>query len=713
MIARVSSQLLSRGGTYVSTGSGPVQIGIPAETIKDCLGKGLDVPQTYVLPHALFDARRGRSMAEFEFPAYYNYFILKRRVRLVVESAAVAARARQVFQESLFGPKDAPAGCEFDPSVPQDARPDFAKESDYFRRVPGRKPLELDELIDVVVMDPDAKFGSVRIASSDGAFHVWDDGNLAASVPYGAENLRSRLSIAPPSLSFEAPEFGVTVLGASHGFDPSGKTTGFLVWIGGRALLVDPPVDTTEYLRDKGVPPKLIDGLILTHCHADHDAGTFQKLLEEGRITLFTTPHILGSFLRKYSALSLRSEDDLRRLFDFHPVSIGSPVHLRGGELRFKYRLHSIPTIGVEAYYGGKSISISADTLYDPERIEAMFQEGVFGEARRDELITFETDHTLNFHEAGVPPIHTPTAALIALPEAVRARVRVVHIAERDVPPELVAAKVGLENTHVLDVQPPQFHDAIARLETLSMVDFLRELPLSRARALLSVATSMHFREGETIVRKGSTGDLFYVVERGVVAIVAGDRTLRRSTMGDFFGEAALVLNQARSADVVAESDVDLIVIRRDALFSLLRGTTMLERLKRLAQARVDGAWAVLDCNQALRRLSSAQKTQFESLVDRKELQVGEVLAARGEPAQGAYLLDGATALLEGLDDKAFVRGAFLAEVDAILGQKPVAQGVRVVQAGSAFFMPAERLRAFLGENPGTEIVFVGTRFVL
>ncbi|MBS2019406.1 MAG: cAMP/cGMP-dependent 3',5'-cyclic-AMP/GMP phosphodiesterase, partial [Deltaproteobacteria bacterium] len=49
---------------------------------------------------------------------------------------------------------------------------------------------------------------------------------------------------------------------------------------------------------------------------------------------------------RKYSALSGLSEDLLRRTFSFHPVRIGAPVYVRGGELWFRYNLHSIPTIG-------------------------------------------------------------------------------------------------------------------------------------------------------------------------------------------------------------------------------------------------------------------------------------------------------------------------------------------------------------------------------
>ena len=50
--------------------------------------------------------------------------------------------------------------------------------------------------------------------------------------------------------------------------------------------------------------PRRVDAVILTHCHADHDAGVFQKVREEARVNLYTTPTILGSFLRKYVALT-------------------------------------------------------------------------------------------------------------------------------------------------------------------------------------------------------------------------------------------------------------------------------------------------------------------------------------------------------------------------------------------------------------------------
>jgi CRP-like cAMP-binding protein/phosphoribosyl 1,2-cyclic phosphodiesterase len=701
---------LPRGGTYVTTSIGPVQYGLPPETIKDSMDLGLQVPQVFVVPKQLFDRRRGLSVAETEFPSYYNFFLLKRKALLVVEGDA-EQRIRAIFQETLFGPKSEPLDVEFAPDFPLDARPNFAKESEFFRSVPGRKRIEVDDLIDfITIRDGEAELGpGVVVRSSAQGYELFDQGErLAIFAPQ--VDLPSRVStVMAPKDPFRGPDFGVTVLGASHGFDPSGKTTGFMLWIGGRALLIDPPTDATEYLRENGVPPKLIDGVILTHCHADHDAGAFQKLLEEAQVTLYTTPHILGSFLRKYSALSGLSEDTLRRTFVFNAVRIGSPVHVRGGELWFRYRLHSIPTIGVEAYYGGQSIAISADTLYEPTRIEQMYELGVLGKARRDELITFP-HHQLVLHEAGIPPLHTPVTALQALPDDAKERLLLVHIASKDVPADLTPASVGLEHTVRLDVTPPRFADAIARLDAFAMVDFLRELPLSRARALLQVSREMTLRPGEKILRQGTRGDSFYVIQNGIVSVVRDGQVLKRYTAGDYFGETALILDRPRMADVVAETVVDVLAIDRDDFLTLLRGCDTLQRLKRLARGQAEGTWELINKNSVLSKMSSAQKTQLETFFTPIALARGQRLWAHGDVPARAYLLDSAVCGVEGSDDRPFRAGAFLGDVDALMKRRPTTSSVRTLEGGRAFYLEADELVRFFNDNPGALLSFMGTR---
>jgi len=716
---------LPRGGYYVRTSAGPIQIGMPPETIKDVMELKLDVPVAYVLPRELFDRRRGLSVAEFEFPAYYSFFLLKRRCRLVVLSREVEARVRAIFQESLFGPQvTEPLASEFADGYPESLRPNFKRESDYFRTVPGKGRLTVDDLLEFVVAEPApdgtcvATIDGITIAIGADAIVLRDGEREIASV--GAYvRLPPRNPTDPDAMpsSFLPPMFGVTILGASHGFDPSGKTTGFLLWIGGRALLVDPPTDSTDYLRARGVAPKTIDGVILTHCHADHDAGTFQKLLEESQISLYTTPHILGSFLRKYSALSGLSEDLLRRTFSFHPVRIGAPVHVRGGELWFRYTLHSIPTIGFDAFYGNRSISISGDTLYDPERIDAMFEAGVLERARYESLVAFPEHHSAILHEAGIPPLHTPTSALAALPDDVKNRLYLVHIAAKDVPQGegLRAAREGLE--HTLRVEPsstPRFGEAIELLDHLAMVDFLRDLPLTRARSLLQVARRMTLPAGERIVTQGTRGDSFYMIVHGTVQIVKDGVPLKRYRAGDYFGEMAILLDQPRSADAVALSDVDLIAIDRNDFLAVLRGSEMLTRLERLVRVRDEGAWELLARNSVLSSLTSAQKTQLQMYLVPHQASDDDVLWRAGDVPRSAYLVDDAVVTLlcpEG-ELKPFTSGAFVGEVDALRNSAPAPSSARVTRNGKLFAIDRQDLARFFEDNPGVYLSFLGARFV-
>lgn len=710
---------LPRGGVYVRTPAGAVQFGVPPETIKDSMAMGLPIPATFVVPRELFDRRRGVSLAEVEFPAYYNYFMLDRKVRLVVADADTERRIRAVFQESLFGPDEPNNDDEYDSAYPAACRPDFVKETDYFRRAKQGRRRSVDDLIDFVRFD-----GAAEVHLGEDVRVVWEaehyvvlggDEELGrAPVTVELPDRQNTPSIAPTD--FEPPAFGVTVLGASHGFDPKGKTTGFLLWVGGRGILIDPPGDTTEHLRDHGVSAKLIEGVILTHCHADHDSGVFQKLLEEGRIPLYTTPTILGSFLRKYSALSGIDDDVLRRTFEFRPVKIGAPTRINGSDVYFFYTLHSIPTIGFEAFYGGKSLAFSSDTLYDPARIHDICEQGVITEERRDSVLSFPWHHTVILHEAGVPPLHTSTAVLAQLPADVKERLFLVHIASKDVPrgKGLRAAEVGLSNTIRIPVHVPEHAAAAELFDAFCAIDLFRDLPIARARELLQLARRIRFAQGERIIAQDTAGDCFYVIATGSVSVVKNGERIKTYHAGDYFGEGALVRDQKRSADVMARSDVELLALDRHGFSYLFRGTDIPRRLERLTIARDQRSWQIVEKNSALRALSAGQKTQLQTFLESRATSAGDILWSEGDTARAAYLVEEGTVNLLGYDVplSPFGEGALLAEVDALRRGEAHQTTARVLDGGNVFRIEGADFLRFLEENPGVHLSFIGARFV-
>jgi len=712
---------LPRGGIWVRSAAGPIQFGMPPETIKDSMSLNLDVPTIFVVPKMMFDRQRGVNLAEIEFPAYYNYFLLKRRIRLVVGSESAEHALRTILEQSLFGPTETRTDEEFRADYPQDGRPDFAKECEYFRRGP-RGRLVVDELVEFVLVAPGETLalgeGVALEHVREGGHRVVENGHVLAHVPD-----KVRLPPGPDGLleastiPFNPPAFGLTVLGSSHGFDPHGRTTGFVLWIGHRGILVDPPVDSTEDLRGK-VPTKIVDSIILTHCHADHDAGTFQKVLEEGRITLYTTPTILGSFLRKYSALSGISEDMLRRTFQFHPIKIGEPIPVHGGEVRFFYTLHSIPTIGFEAFYGGKSLAFSSDTLYDPEKVQEMHREGVVGTKRAQDLMGFPWYNDLVVHEAGVPPLHTPMKVLAGLPEDVKKHLWLVHTTEETVPAGsgLRVAREGLYNSLRLQVAEPKHAEATSILEAFCMVDLFRDFPIGRAAEVLRFAKLEQYAKKTRIIEQGTPGRTFYVIVSGIAAVEQEGSEVKTYQAGDYFGETALVLEEPRNADVIAKTNVGLLAFdRRDFLY-LVRNTNILHRLTHLARIRAERSWEVMEKNSVLRAMTSAQKTQLQSLLEEaRPIKAGQTLWSAGRAAEAAWLLEeGRVTLNTGEEEEAptFTGGAFLGETDALRRRTPHNSTAEVTENGRAFRLEAMNLQRFFQDNPGLLVSFLGTRFV-
>lgn len=118
--------------------------------------------------------------------------------------------------------------------------------------------------------------------------------------------------------------------------------------------------------------PQMIMGIIITHCHADHDAGAFQKVMRGSRVAIITTPTIYNSFIRKYSALSGLKPSHLRHSHRHRPAIIGQPLRFQGAIFHFTYTLHTIPCISFRAEWRGKSIVFTGDHMNIPDEIKRL-----------------------------------------------------------------------------------------------------------------------------------------------------------------------------------------------------------------------------------------------------------------------------------------------------------------------------------------------------
>jgi hypothetical protein len=267
-----------RGGSYIPTAAGPLQIGIPPETIKDSLALGLPMPQYYVLPPETFHRELGTGLGinvvEFEFPAYYNFFLRSRTIKLVVRSKEAEQRIRAVLQETLFGPERIDPEADFSARVPHDQRPDLVAETGYFRVFDGNV-LTLDSLVTFIHLDAQGYAAIQGEGAHAGArieiYHrPSNGGEFVVEEVITASGARRRAVVSqfvdlpdvlpfhpePTNSEFTPPAFGVTVLGNSHGFDPGGSTSGYVLWINRRGYMIDPPPYASVILRNFNIRPR-------------------------------------------------------------------------------------------------------------------------------------------------------------------------------------------------------------------------------------------------------------------------------------------------------------------------------------------------------------------------------------------------------------------------------------------------------------------------
>lgn len=675
---------LPRGGVVAATSIGPVQLGMPPETIKDSMKLGLPVPRHYIVPSEPFTktlgANMGVNVAEFEFPAYCNFFFKRQCVHLIVSSVDVELRIRQVFQETLFGPATLDLRKDFPHSTPSEEYPDLQRELEYFRKF-GDTLITLDMLLKFTHFDENHEAlvtqndQQILIRKGEGTFTIID-GRKSVT-------LADAVELPPPPTvdqihdSFYPPAFGVTVLGNSHGFDPQGKTSGYVLWINHRGIMIDPPPFSSSILVANNIPALMIDGVILTHCHADHDAGTFQKILQEGRVALITTHTIYRSFLRKYSALSGFDEEFLKRVLDHRLVRINDPITIRGAEFRFFYSLHSIPCVGFEVRYGDKRIVFSGDHLNDVDKIQQLHQEGVLSKHRCDELLNFPWHCDVILHEAGVPPIHTPLKTLMNLDESIRKRLYVVHTAAKDLPADsgLRGAPEGVHSTITVQTKLPENAGALEILDLVRKIDLFAELTLNNAYEILQMARKVTYNKDTLVKKAGDSGDTFYIIIVGEAQALyrqesnvtpqsssattadANDAHDHRASYsrkrvsmlalgrkyipGDYFDlQSLLTPNWTIPYQMVAVTRLSLLEFNAVDFNWFLRRTAAFARIQKLSESRLNFSYDTLEANQVFRKLAPTQRTMLEIILNQREVHEGQVIWEVGDKCDTAVIVD-------------------------------------------------------------------------
>lgn len=254
--------------------------------------------------------------------------------------------------------------------------------------------LETKELMDLVPFDQE-------VLELRGGLRLTRLGPNLFEASLGEERLTLDLNLKPgqryqptyqlPNRPLPAGRFAVVYLGDGDGWDDRRPCLGSLLVVGEKRYLVDAGPFVSENLQHLGTGPQEIEGLFLTHVHDDHFGGFYGLFCKNPNLKVFATSRIFLTLLKKYAALTGKSEEYWGERIDFEPLVPGQWNLIGALEAKPLPSAHPIDTTlflfqvkGVSGYktYGHltdianlKVLSQFAATSKSPEAFERFRQE--------------------------------------------------------------------------------------------------------------------------------------------------------------------------------------------------------------------------------------------------------------------------------------------------------------------------------------------------
>ncbi len=115
----------------------------------------------------------------------------------------------------------------------------------------------------------------------------------------------------------------------------------------------------------------------------------------------------------------------------------------------------------------------------------------------------------------------------------------------------------------------------LSNLDLIRRVSLFSMLTSAQAEALAAAVSKKRFKRGEILVEQGKKSNALYIVLTGRTRVVMADSKGREVILatlksGDYVGEMSLIDDEPHSATVVADQQVDVLLLGRDSFLRCL-----------------------------------------------------------------------------------------------------------------------------------------------
>ncbi len=99
------------------------------------------------------------------------------------------------------------------------------------------------------------------------------------------------------------------------------------------------------------------------------------------------------------------------------------------------------------------------------------------------------------------------------------------------------------------------------KIEQLKNVPMFSNLNKRQLAELAKHAQSIVIKAGKVLAEQGGQGWEFFFIMEGKAKVLKNGKTIRQLTAGDFFGEVSLIDRKPRTASVIADTDMTLLIV--------------------------------------------------------------------------------------------------------------------------------------------------------